>query len=143
MVEFMGLSLEETSTYRAMFEEKFIKSETNTINSREMDVVNSCKSTRRLYLVHSPSRMSEMTPRALLLAPYTGRRTSRRGIDRAFREGAPGEPRALSVLQIEAVRRRSMALRQIQTRAGWSGYTDGKDTAASCVSYLCSRELVT
>jgi hypothetical protein len=69
MAEFMGLFLERISIYRAMVEEGFIKSETNTISSNERDVVISYESRRHLYLVDSPPRMPEMTTRTLPLAP--------------------------------------------------------------------------
>jgi len=56
--------------YRAVVKEGFIKNETNTTSSREEAIVISYECMRHLYFIDSPSRVPEMTSRALLLAPY-------------------------------------------------------------------------
>jgi hypothetical protein len=69
-VEFIGLFLEEISMYRAIVKEGFIKSEINTISSRERDVVVSYESSIYLCLFDGPPRMPEMTTHVLPLALY-------------------------------------------------------------------------
>jgi hypothetical protein len=53
--------------YRAMVDDGFIKSETNTISSGEKAVVIAHECRRHLYFIDSPPKMPEVTPRALLL----------------------------------------------------------------------------
>jgi hypothetical protein len=56
--------------YRAMVEDGFIESETNTISSREKAVVILYECRRHLYFIDSPPRMPKVTSRTLRLAPY-------------------------------------------------------------------------